>query len=67
MSVIVKGLDMPPKCAYCPMCHGCEEHKHFCSAVEEAEDLTDIFTEGRPTFCPLVEVKKKSVRRKDNV
>lgn len=57
MSVIIKGFDMPEKCAWCSMC--CYYNnglQFFCAALDSAPDIEDIFV-SRPEYCPLEEVK----------
>ena len=56
MSVIIKGLDMPEKCAWCPMCYDFDENSYFCSGVDNAPIIEDIMV-SRPEYCPLKEVK----------
>lgn len=59
MSVYIEGFEMPKACAWCPMCtEGATRMEFFCSALDEAPDVDDIFTD-RPDFCPLVEVEDK--------
>ena len=57
MSILVKGMEMPKDCPYCPLAHwnfkgeftGCEIKKKYFSTEE-------LYTDGKPDFCPLVEV-----------
>ena len=58
MSVLVKGMQMPNNCRNCPM-----EVAGWCFALlpksEDEEDFAeevDTEAEGRPSWCPLVEV-----------
>ena len=55
MSVYIKGFEMPKACAWCPMCTDYSTMVFFCSALDEAPDIDDIFKD-RPDFCPLVEI-----------
>lgn len=57
MSVYIKGMDMPKRCAECTFETLFSDDMHYC-AVEEilTEDYRD-YRECRPPLCPLVEVK----------
>lgn len=56
MSVYIKGMDMPKRCAECTFETLFSDDMHYC-AVEEilTEDYRD-YRECRPPFCPLTEV-----------
>lgn len=56
MSVIIKGLEMPAKCAHCPMCYDFERGVFYCSAIDDAPTIENIFA-GRPDYCPLEEIE----------
>ena len=56
MSFIVTGMDMPTCCGHCPMCYDYEEHRYFCAAAYDEDDIKDIFANKRPEYCPLVEM-----------
>ncbi len=60
MSVIIKGLDMPKSCAWCPLCYDYSEHEYFCAGTDDALDITqkDLRYE-RPDYCPLVELPEE--------
>lgn len=60
MSVIIKGLDMPKSCAWCPLCYDYSEYEYFCAGTDDALDLTqaDLRYE-RPDYCPLVELPEE--------
>lgn len=55
MSTLVRGMEMPKDCPYCPLAHwnfkneftGCEITKKYFSTEE-------LYADGRPDFCPLV-------------
>ena len=63
MSILIKGMDMPNNCLYCPMSHwnkldeitGCEIviGKKY---VDKSD--TGFWQEDRPKWCPLVEIPK---------
>ena len=61
MSVIIRGLDMPNRCADCPMCYNfdVDRDKYFCSALDDAPimDGKEILAKGRKDYCPLEEVE----------
>lgn len=54
MSVYIEGFEMPKACGWCPMCTEGVSMEFFCSALDEAPDIDNIFTD-RPDFCPLRE------------
>ena len=60
--VVVKNLEMPDQCWYCPMCNDIsfsnEETEYYCSALDSAPKMTkeEIYANSRPDFCPLTEV-----------
>ena len=60
MSVIIRGLDMPNRCADCPMCYDFDRYSYFCSALDDAPEMNieEILAEGRKDYCPLEEVKE---------
>ena len=43
MSVIIKGIDMPEKCAWCPMCYDFDENSYGCTAIDDIPVIEDIF------------------------
>ena len=61
MSVIIRGLDMPNRCANCPMClrFDFDIDKYFCSALDDAPEMNskEMLAEGRKDYCPLEEVE----------
>ncbi len=59
MGIYIKNLEMPDCCAYCPMCNDDDSDKYWCSALDEAPDIYDIFG-NRPDFCPLEEINNGS-------
>lgn len=55
MSIIIKGMEMPGDCAMCPMCHRAFDGNEtriacYVKAKWAWED------DGRPDWCPLVEI-----------
>jgi hypothetical protein len=52
MSVIVKGMEMPKCCAFCEI-----QHDGVCQ-MNTVESIDDIAYDGRPDWCPLVELPK---------
>lgn len=59
MSVMIRGLDMPNRCADCPMCYDFDRDKYFCSALDGAPEMDgeEILAKGRKDYCPLEEVE----------
>ena len=60
MSVFIKGMDMPVDCRDCRlMDFDTDSGKTWCSPADAilAEDWNPIPFNGRPDWCPLVEVK----------
>lgn len=51
MSILIKGMKMPKNCDECGF-----EHRAYCFLVD-----TVIESNGRPDWCPLVEVSEKAV------
>lgn len=56
MSVIVKGMEMPKCCAFCEL-----QHDGVCQ-MNTVESIDDIAYDGRPDWCPLVELPEKHGR-----
>ena len=65
VSIIIRGMQMPSECGYCPLC------RYFYSAgitncmlmqTPLAEDYKTIRFEGRHKDCPLVELPEKHGR-----
>lgn len=56
MSVIVKGMEMPKCCAYCEI-----QYDGVCQ-MNTVESIDDIAYDGRPEWCPLVELPEKHGR-----
>lgn len=59
MSVIVKGMEMPKCCAYCEI-----QYDGVCE-MNTVESIDDIAYDGRPDWCPLVELPEKHGRLVD--
>ena len=51
MSVIIKGVEIPKNCWECP-CVASDGYGWFCNLDDEYRDVCD----GRPDWCPLVEL-----------
>ena len=62
MSVLIKGMEMPRDCPFCPMSHWNKMDKLTgCDAVSGKRyipegDYLYWNSEGRPDWCPLVEI-----------
>lgn len=58
MSLIIKGMDMPLDCRFCPCCadNGLigMEREYFCSAVDSALEIDKL--DQKLSCCPLVEI-----------
>ncbi len=59
MSVIVKGMDMPKSCLYCPMLNGSDE---CCLLSDEQNYAYDDIDQVKDNYCPLVALPKKHGR-----
>ena len=57
--VIIKGAKMPESCFACPCSHfkGSAKKDNYCQALTHIGIHLIDFVEGRPSFCPLIEVK----------
>lgn len=59
MSVIVRGMEMPESCYYC----GLTDTSFInCQAFSPCRLLEDACEEGRPEWCPLIEIPDKHGR-----
>ena len=58
MGVYIKSMEMPKDCRECPMQVYYSSGKTFCKSTDMilAEDYKPIPFDGRPKWCPLVEV-----------
>lgn len=58
MSVIIKGVEMPSKCRFCPCCadNGLigMQREYFCSAVDSALEIDNL--DQKLSVCTLVEI-----------
>ena len=58
MSLIIKGVDMPSKCRFCPCCadNGLVgmQREYFCSAVDSALEIDNL--DLKLSACPLIEI-----------
>lgn len=57
MSVIIHGMNMPKRCADCPMCNDDNMGNFWCSALDSAPDMSweEMLNYNRKEFCPLRE------------
>ena len=65
MSVLVKDMEMPKECRECPMCEYYEiTGNTWCKSADGllAENYKPISFDGRPEWCPLVELPEKHGR-----
>lgn len=53
MSLIIKGMEIPPKCRSCPCCAD-DGLVDFCSAVDTAVVVDNL--DQKLSCCPLVEI-----------
>ena len=53
MSILTKGMYMPPSCYFCPMTN---DGLYLCKANNPYRQLEDDCEERRPDWCPLVPV-----------
>lgn len=57
MSVYIKGMDMPKRCAECTFETLFSDDMHYCAVEEIAKEIpTEDYWECRPSFCPMSEV-----------
>ena len=58
MSLIIKGVDMPSECRFCPCCadNGLVgvQREYFCSAVDSALEIDNL--DLKLSACPLIEI-----------
>lgn len=58
MSFLIKGVEMPSKCRFCPCCadNGLigMQREYFCSAVDSALEIDNL--DQKLSCCPLVEI-----------
>lgn len=65
MSVLIKGMEMPKECRECPMMdYGTMTGETYCEVNGKtlAESYRTIEFDGRPDWCPLVELPEKHGR-----
>ena len=64
MAVIVKGMEMPKDCRECMMQVYYSSEKTWCKPVDRllSEDYKPIPFDGKPDWCPLVELPEKHGR-----
>ena len=53
MAILIRGVEMPTSCLYCPCFDG---EYDICKAADKDEGLS---FDHRPSWCPLVEVPRK--------
>lgn len=60
MGIYIKGMEMPKDCRECEMQAYYSSGTTFCKSTDMilAEDYKPIQFDGRPKWCPLVEVSK---------
>lgn len=56
MSVLIKNLDMPEKCQYCPCCYHDERDPIYEATCSVWGDRIPDMTVGRIDECPLIEL-----------
>ena len=57
MSVLIKGMEMPKDCPYCPLAHWNLKNEFTgCEIVKKYFSTEEMYADGRPDFCPLVEL-----------
>lgn len=60
MSLLIKGMDMPEKCQYCPCCFNNQfEIDFLCGALNKTMSFVRI---GRLGDCPLIALPQKHGR-----
>lgn len=52
MAVLIKGMEMPKSCDTCPC-----DYDGYCTVAQKTPTF-DEWTVHRPSWCPLVEIKK---------
>lgn len=60
MSVLIKGMQMPENCRYCPMRHGDIKGIFTCLAEYHVIKIREGMR--RPAWCPLVEIPEETGR-----
>lgn len=55
MSVYIKGMDMPKRCAECTFETLFSDDMHYCTTKQLS---TEDYWECRPPFCPMTEVSE---------
>ena len=53
MSILIKGMEMPTSCYFCPMTN---DGFYLCKANNPYRQLEDDCEEHRPSWCPIVEL-----------
>lgn len=53
MSILIKGMEIPKSCYFCPMTN---DGFYLCKANNPYRQLEDDCEERRPSWCPLVPV-----------
>ena len=57
MSILIKGMKMPKDCPYCPLAHWNFKNEFTgCEIVKKYFSTEEMYADGRPDFCPLVEI-----------
>ena len=57
MSILIKGMEMPKDCPYCPLAHWNFKNEFTgCEIVKKYFSTEEMYADGKPDFCPLVEI-----------
>ena len=63
MSVLIKGMEMPKSCYWCPLginCDACEGYEYYCAALSERigyeNEEPRVPRDKRRDGCPLIEI-----------
>ena len=57
MSILIKNMEMPKDCPYCPLAHWNLKNEFTgCEIVKKYFSTEEMYADGKPDFCPLVPV-----------
>ena len=57
MSILIKNMEMPKDCPYCPLAHWNFKNEFTgCEIVKKYFSTEEMYADGKPDFCPLVPV-----------
>lgn len=64
MSILIRGMQMPSECRKCFMMHYAMTGETYCEVNDKtlAKNYRPIEFDGRPDWCPLVELPEKHGR-----